>query len=449
MKTNAFLLSCFCLVANAERQPLWDLEWAKRTPLDVKIRSETLEVHGEILLVRRDLSYFSHAWQQEEIRIAGHLFYPKSAEQTPLPAVLLVTASENDARNTALNAHVVAFAIDRVGEGDSTGPADDYRNWLDLDEGADVRRSWMYHYVLSAIRGITYLSSLDVVRKDAVGITGTSRGGLCSLLVSAFDDRVALAVPVAATGDLGTTVQFPDNWLESLVLRPTGRTKEALAWRRFVEFYDPVHYKDRFHGLVWFINGAQDEFFPLTSTYAVTEGLSSPFRLELIADADHGYYAQDSGIYDTYNNSLEIGRRVVACLAKAIRVGLHKKGLLPNAPRMKGFVAHGRFHFTLWLDGREPIESVSLLSSTDEGWTFQRLPLWQNGRWHVEDGSVEAVAGDGEFTLEVSFTKETKGSSLAAFVEVGYRDEEGAYFLTSVPVLSEGFVPRIRPAPTF
>lgn len=449
MKTNVFLLSCLCLAANAERQPLWDLEWAKTAPLDVNVHSETLEVHEGTELVRRELSYFSHSWQRETIRIAGHLFYPKSAEQTPLPAMLMVTASESDARNTARNAHVVALAIDRVGEGNSTGPADDYRNWLDLDEGTDIRNSWMYHYVLSAIRGITYLSSLDVVRKDAIGITGTSRGGLCSLLVSAFDDRIALAVPVAATGDLDTTVQFADNWLESLVIHPTGRSKESLAWRRFVESYDPVHYKDRFHGLVWVINGAQDEFFPITSTRALVQDLSLPYRLELISDADHGYYAQDSGIYDTYNNGPEIWRRVSACLAKAVRAGLHKRGYLPETPRIKGSLLNDRFHLSVSLDGKERIESVHLLFSADQGWTFRRWSLWQNGQGQMENGDVEAVVEDGEIALEVTFAEEKEASSFAAFVEVGYRDEEGEYFLTSAPLLSEGFVPRIRPAPKF
>jgi hypothetical protein len=36
-------------------------------------------------------------------------------------------------------------------------------------------------------------------------------------------------------------------------------------------------------------------------------------------------------------------------------------------------------------------------------------------------------------------------ASLATFVEVEYADDVGGYYLTSVPSLSPGFTPRIRP----
>jgi cephalosporin-C deacetylase-like acetyl esterase len=436
MKTMALALgwTCFVWGASASPESIWDLDWAKTEPLEVEIVSEAVETHAGVDVVHRELTYYSHTWNATNIRIAGHLVYPKSAEENPLPAMTLVTASESDARNTALTANVVAFAIHRVGEGGSTGPADDYNNWLDIDEGTDIRNSWMYHYVLSAMRAVTYLDSLDVVKKDAVGITGTSRGGLCALLTSAVDDRIALSVPVAATGDFGTTVEVADNWLESLVIAPTGRTKESVAWKRFVAQYDPLGYKNRFHGLVWIINGAQDEFFPITSTLAMTQGVSTPQRLELIYDADHGYYAQDSGVFDTYNNGPELWKRVTTCLAKAIRTVLHGKGALPDSPLMHELSggSDSDLVFRASLDERETVVSAQAIYSADGGWTYQRLPLTRG-----DDGIWSAKA-----TVE-------NPDALAAFVEAHYRDDAGEYFLTSMPVLLKGFVPRIRPAPKF
>jgi len=436
MRRMAFALVWTCIVggAGAAPEPIWDVDWAKSEPLDVEITSEVVETHNGMDVVHRELTYYSHTWNGVKVQIAGHLVYPQSAEESPLPAMTLVTASASDARNMALTANVVALAIDRVGEGGSSGPADDYRNWLDLDEGTDIRNSWMYHYVMSAIRAVTYLQTLDVVRKDAIGITGASRGGLCSLLTSAVDDRIALSVPVAATGDLATTVEIPDNWLESLVLAPTGRTKESTAWKRFVGQFDPLGYKDRFHGLVWFINGAQDEFFPITSTLAMTQNASNPYRLELIYDADHGYYGQDSGVYDTYNNGPELWRRVTTCLAKAIRAVLHGKGLLPELPRIEAFPAQdeGVLTFRAILDERETVVSAQAIYSLDGGWTYHRVPMTREG-----DGVWKARAN-----VE-------RPGAFAAFVEAHYRDDAGEYFLTSTPLLSPGFVPRVRPAPKF
>ena len=148
MRTIALALgwSCFVWGAMAAPEAIWDLDWAKTAPLEVEVASEAVETHADVDVVHRELIYTSHTWNAANIRIAGHLVYPKSAEENPLPAMTLVTASESDARNMALTANVVALAIDRVGEGGSTGPADDYKNWLDIDEGTDIRNSWMYHY---------------------------------------------------------------------------------------------------------------------------------------------------------------------------------------------------------------------------------------------------------------------------------------------------------------
>jgi len=441
MRAAAIVLGMTCLAPAAISAPdiVWDVDWAKSAPLEVEVASESVERHNDVDLIVRELSFLSHEWNGTAIRIAGHLAAPVAARTTPLPAMVMVTASPTDARNLAASGGIVALAIDRVGEGESTGPKDIYENWLDLEPDKDIRNSWMYHFVMSAIRAVTYLTTLDMVDTGSIGVTGTSRGGLCSLLTSAADDRIALAMPVAATGDYDRTVSTQDNWLESLVIRPTGRTPESVAWKRFVAQYDPAHFVDRLHGMVWIVNGAQDEFFPIGSNVPFA---SAPrVRFGVIYDGDHGYFGQASGIYETYDNGKAIWVRVGANLARGVHAVLHGRDDLPATPVIEGALRESssdeRVRFEVRIDRNARVRAAQGIYSTDGSWTFRRVPLalGDDGLWRAE-GDAPA------------------GCSIAAFVEVEYGDDAGSYYLTSVPKLVPGegesaYTTRIRPAPTF
>ncbi|MBT3269004.1 hypothetical protein HN371_17785 [Candidatus Poribacteria bacterium] len=421
----AWVLAVVALVASASDTP-WDVEWARGADLSVEITSETTEDVDGVTLTLREFSYLSHEWNGEDIRIAGHLAAP--ASEAALPAMVLVTDGMGGAKRMAAAENIVALAIDRVGEGASTGPKDDYKNWLDIDEGTDIRNSWMHHYVMSAMRAITYLTGLDDVRADAIGVSGTSRGGVCSLLTSAVDDRVALSLPIAATGDMVRTETYPDNWIASIFLALGGKTNDSPAFLRFARHYDPVQYVGDFHGLVWIVNGTQDEFFPITSTVALMGG-DGPTRVEAIYDGDHGYYGNDQGLFDSYLNT-GIGPRLAGCASKAIRAVLHGKGVLPTTPTLDVSVGGTTLSGRATIDAADEIVAAQLIYSVDGAYTFSRVPL----------GRGDATAEEWRASAELD-----AGTGLAAFVEVEYRDDDGTYYLTSVPHLSEGFAPRIRP----
>ncbi len=420
-----WLLALVALVASASDTP-WDLRWARKGGLSVEVASESTEDVEGVTLDLREFSYLSHEWNGEEIRIAGHLAVPRS--DVELPAMVLVTDGMGGAKRMAAAENVVALAIDRVGEGDSTGPKDDYKNWLDIDEGTDIRNSWMHHYVMSAMRAITYLTGLEGVRPDAIGVSGTSRGGVCSLLTSAVDERVALAIPIAATGDIARTETYPDNWIASIFLALGGKTNDSPAFLRFARHYDPAAYVGRFNGLVWIINGTQDEFFPITSTVALMAG-EGPTRLEAAYDADHGYYGNDQGLFDSYLNT-GIGPRLAGCASKAIRTVLHRDGMLPATPTLKVSVDGAMLSGRALIDGSDEVVAAQMIYSVDAAYTFSRTPM------------DRAEADDLQWTATAELEG---GTSLAAFVEAEYRDDGGTYYLTSVPHLSEGFAPRIRP----
>ena len=82
------LLILVATVATALDHP-WDVSWAKSADLDVAMVSEETDEEQGVSLTLREFTYLSHVWQDEEIRIAGHLAMP--ASDTPLPAMVLVT----------------------------------------------------------------------------------------------------------------------------------------------------------------------------------------------------------------------------------------------------------------------------------------------------------------------------------------------------------------------
>ena len=412
---------------------LWDMEYAETAPLFAETLSESeaplKTADGKAVRLRR-VRYLSHVWKGEEIAIAAHLALPEA--DAPLPALIMLTANAEAAAQTAASGNIIALALDRVGEGDSTGPRDDYANWLALSEEEDIRNSWMRHYVMSAIRAATYLQTLEEADPRSIGVTGVSRGGLGSLLAAAADPRIRLCMPIAATGAFDGTVGLPDNWIAAALLEPNGLTAKSLEWRRFADHYDPARYTGRIQGLVWIVNGAQDEFFPITSTAALARAAGPNRRLSLIYDADHGYYGMPDGLLDTYPNP-GIGVRIGSNLAKAVRTVLRGEGELPRAPELTAAVQERTIAFSAVIDQAASVKAARFLYSVDGAYTFERVEL-------LEPSLPKA----GELRVSVGAKRP---DSLAAFIEVEYQDAGGSFFITSDPYLTEGFAPRIRPMP--
>jgi hypothetical protein len=94
---------------------------------------------------------------------------------------------------------IVAQAVKRgyiVAEFDRTNIAPDsaekagvYTAYPDYDGGRLAAWAWGFHRV------VDYLSTLDIVDKNRIAVTGHSRGGKTALLAGATDERIALTAP--------------------------------------------------------------------------------------------------------------------------------------------------------------------------------------------------------------------------------------------------------------
>ncbi|MBM4050900.1 MAG: acetylxylan esterase, partial [Planctomycetes bacterium] len=159
-------------------QELWDLDKIRTEPLRARVRWEDAKDGPGGLVKRQEIYYTSHVWRGQAIRIAAHVALPQAKGK--LPVMVLGSGSLDSAESFARTHNVACIAIDRPGTGDSNGPGDIYQTWIALEE--DPRDGWMWHYVTSVLRAITYMQQQAEMDGAKVGVTGGSRGGTMSLI---------------------------------------------------------------------------------------------------------------------------------------------------------------------------------------------------------------------------------------------------------------------------
>jgi dienelactone hydrolase len=101
---------------------------------------------------------------------------------------------------------IFALSLSWVGFGELAQPENghDYAAHLDL-----VGANALGFFYLSMRRGLDYLASLPQVDTRRLGVTGLSGGGWQTTLLSALDERVAVAVEVAGIGALQSNLIRP------------------------------------------------------------------------------------------------------------------------------------------------------------------------------------------------------------------------------------------------
>ena len=145
---------------------------------------------------------------------AAILYEPKTVEGKA-PAILNVIGHEV-AGNAAeyeqkrcinfAKRRIFALSLSWAGFGELAQPENghDYAAHLDL-----VGANALGFFYLSMRRGLDYLASLPQVDTHRIGVTGLSGGGWQTTLLSALDERVAVAVEVAGIGALESNILRP------------------------------------------------------------------------------------------------------------------------------------------------------------------------------------------------------------------------------------------------
>lgn len=174
-----------------------------------------------------------HYQSRPGLYVTGNLYVPKKREGK-LPAILYVCGHGKVSKNgvsygnkTHYHHHgswfarngYVCLTIDTLQLGEIEGiHHGTYREkmwwWLNRGYTPAGVEAW------NCIRALDYLQSREEVDGDRIGVTGRSGGGAYSWWISAIDERIKCAVPVAGITDLqnhvhdGQTKRFPDGCVE-------------------------------------------------------------------------------------------------------------------------------------------------------------------------------------------------------------------------------------------
>ena len=135
------------------------------------------------------------------------------------------------------------------------GPNQGHEEKFDSIRSDDPHDHWPYHAVASVIRGHSLLRSFPGVNPDRTAVTGISWGGYTTCLVASVDARFKAAVPVYGCGFLfeGESVQ------KTAIDRLGDLRAKWIAW------YDPSSHLPRCQVPILFVNGTNDQHYPLDS----------------------------------------------------------------------------------------------------------------------------------------------------------------------------------------
>jgi dienelactone hydrolase len=444
----------------------FDLE-AARDPRDL----EAVVIGGGSVaqgITVREVRFASRAWDRwgrsRPIRLQAFLAVPPGAYPRHSKPIVITAhglgghATAEAASEICRNLDVVALAISAPGLGASEGEgvtAEDARPLFTTVP--DVRGSWLYAYTYALLRAITLAQLQPEADPQAVVLTGNSMGGLAALVANGVDDRIRGVLAVSAGGALAWATD-QGSWLERLVRSAGALGPEGPEARALFRGLDPLAFADRQHGAVYFLIGAQDEFFPLGQALATYRALQSPSKsLALVADYDHGWYfghgcpapcmpgepspsmhcpAAPScparcpaatrppycGPEASYNNHDAFIGRWSALLRALVARHAARPARPFAAPPPPPTVERRDHEVIVRVVGPAP-RAVRLAVSDNGGFTYGQFLL--------------ARGGDGSYRLRRSVP-----SSALLFAEVELDDHVVA---TSMPSLPRGFRPRVRP----
>ena len=242
---------------------------------------------------------------------------------------------------------------------ENAGPLDDHQaKFLNVNE--NPTDDWQFHAVSAAVRAHSLLRSFPEVDAERTAVTGISWGGYLTCLVASVDSRFKAAVPVYGCGYLydGESVQRP--MIDRL------DKKQRSEW---ISLHDPSRFLSHCRVPIFFVNGTNDQHYPLKSyarTYALVKGPRT-LRIEAGMRHSHGHGWAP----------IEIGRFIDQHLLQAQPL------IQLDPPEMKGNVVRARF-----ASDREP-KGASLQYTTDQGPLVDRV--WKRLEAKVSEDHVAAT----------------------------------------------------------
>lgn len=131
---------------------------------------------------------------------------------------------------------------------------------------------------VGAVRSIDYIASLPEWNGTSLGVTGSSQGGMLSLVCAALDKRVTFygAVHAAMCDHTASLKGIACGWPHYFYYNPTNVDQKKVETSRY---YDGVNFARRITCPGWFSFGYNDDVIPPTTAYATYNIVTAPKEL--------------------------------------------------------------------------------------------------------------------------------------------------------------------------
>ncbi|MGN0281331.1 MAG: acetylxylan esterase [Prevotella sp.] len=264
-------------------------------------RKTDLDPHRELLPERctkdvnvYEVSYNNNAWGS---RIYGILCIP--VKPGKYPALLRVpgagcrpyggdvTTASKGAITLEIGVHGIPVTMkqevyDRLHNGALNG------YW---EANLDNRDKMPYKRIFTgAIRSIDYIASLPEWDGENLGVTGSSQGGMLSLVCAALDNRVTCfgAVHAAMCDHTASLKGQPCGWPHYFYYE---KTHDPVKIKNS-GYFDGINFARRIKVPGWFSFGYNDVVVPPTSMWATYNTITAPKTLSLYQQTGHFWYQE-------------------------------------------------------------------------------------------------------------------------------------------------------------
>ena len=131
---------------------------------------------------------------------------------------------------------------------------------------------------VGAVRSIDYIASLPEWNGTSLGVTGSSQGGMLSLVCAALDKRVTFygAVHAAMCDHTASLKGIACGWPHYFYYNPKNVDQKKVETSRY---YDGVNFARRITCPGWFSFGYNDDVVPPTTAYATYNIVTAPKEL--------------------------------------------------------------------------------------------------------------------------------------------------------------------------
>lgn len=172
----------------------------------------------------------------------------------------------------------------------------------------DRDKNYYKHVFIGALRAIDYIAECTCWNGRQLGVTGSSQGGMLSLVCAALDNRITFYAPVhAAMCDHTASLKgMPCGWPHYFyyAVKEKGvKGLDAVTKKKIEEsrYYDGVNFARRIKADGWFSFGYNDEVVPPTTAWATYNTVTAPKSITLYQQTGHYWYQEQ---WDEWENWL-------------------------------------------------------------------------------------------------------------------------------------------------